>query len=284
MRKLFSSKTAVILMVSCLVIVGLITGSNWWANKTNTPPLFQRVLNDVTGGVSSVISVPTNAIGTRANSVSNLLSTFEENKKLKSKLNGYAQNQVKLQTLEAENKSLKNQLGLKATLTDYETVSAVTIARSPTTWQSQLVINKGAKSGLKKGMPVMGDSGLIGRISEVNTVNSKVTLVSDNSEDTNRFAITIKGSQGDVNGILTDYDANQKLLIMGQITETQAVNPGDKVVTSGLGGLMPDGILVGKVSKVTTDDYGLSRKIYIQPSSDLSRISSVLVAKTEVGS
>ncbi|GAP00004.1 rod shape-determining protein MreC [Fructobacillus ficulneus] len=241
-------------------------------------------MNDVTGGVSSVISVPTNAIGTRANSVSNLLSTFEENKKLKSKLNGYAQNQVKLQTLEAENKSLKNQLGLKATLTDYETVSAVTIARSPTTWQSQLVINKGAKSGLKKGMPVMGDSGLIGRISEVNTVNSKVTLVSDNSEDTNRFAITIKGSQGDVNGILTDYDANQKLLIMGQITETQAVNPGDKVVTSGLGGLMPDGILVGKVSKVTTDDYGLSRKIYIQPSSDLSRISSVLVAKTEVGS
>ncbi|CAK1231072.1 rod shape-determining protein MreC [Fructobacillus tropaeoli] len=284
MRKLFSSKTAVILMVSVIVIVGLITGSNWWANKTNTPPFFQRAVNDITGGISRVIAVPTNAIGTRANSISNLMSTFDENQKLKAKLDGYAQNQVKMQTLEEENKSLKKQLGLKATLTDYETISAVTIARSPTTWQSQLVINKGAKSGLKKGMPVLGDSGLIGRISEVNTVNSKVTLISDTSEDTNRFAITVKGSQGDVNGIITDYDADQKLLIMGQVTESQTINPGDKVVTSGLGGSMPSGILIGKVAKVTTDDYGLSRKIYIQSSSDLSSLSTVLVARTEVGS
>ncbi|CAK1233836.1 MULTISPECIES: rod shape-determining protein MreC [Fructobacillus] len=284
MRKLFSSKTAVILMVSVMVIVGLITGSNWWANKTNTPPFFQRAINDITGGISRVIAVPTNAIGTRANSISNLMSTFDENKKLKAKLDGYAQNQVKMQTLEEENKSLKKQLGLKATLTDYETISAVTIARSPTTWQSQLVINKGAKSGLKKGMPVLGDSGLIGRISEVNTVNSKVTLISDTSEDTNRFAITVKGSQGDVNGIITDYDADQKLLIMGQVTESQTINPGDTVVTSGLGGSMPSGILIGKVAKVTTDDYGLSRKIYIQSSSDLSSLSTVLVARTEVGS
>ncbi|CAK1253047.1 rod shape-determining protein MreC [Fructobacillus cardui] len=284
MRKLFSSKTAVILMVSVMVIVGLITGSNWWANKTNTPPFFQRAINDITGGISRVIAVPTNAIGTRANSISNLMSTFDENKKLKAKLDGYAQNQVKMQTLEEENKSLKKQLGLKATLTDYETISAVTIARSPTTWQSQLVINKGAKSGLKKGMPVLGDSGLIGRISEVNTVNSKVTLISDTSEDTNRFAITVKGSQGDVNGIITDYDADQKLLIMGQVTESQTINPGDTVVTSGLGGSMPSGILIGKVAKGTTDDYGLSRKIYIQSSSDLSSLSTVLVARTEVGS
>ncbi|CAK1242508.1 Cell shape-determining protein MreC (MreC) [Fructobacillus cardui] len=284
MRKLFSSKTAVILMVSVMVIVGLITGSNWWANKTNTPPFFQRAVNDITGGISRVIAVPTNAIGTRANSISNLMSTFDENQKLKAKLDGYAQNQVKMQTLEEENKSLKKQLGLKATLTDYETISAVTIARSPTTWQSQLVINKGAKSGLKKGMSVLGDSGLIGRISEVNTVNSKVTLISDTSEDTNRFAITVKGSQGDVNGIITDYDADQKLLIMGQVTESQMIKPGDKVVTSGLGGSMPSGILIGKVAKVTTDDYGLSRKIYIQSSSDLSSLSTVLVARTEVGS
>ncbi|USS92450.1 rod shape-determining protein MreC [Fructobacillus americanaquae] len=284
MRKLFSSKTAVILMISVMVIVGLITGSNWWASKTNTPPFFQRAVNDITGGVSRLIAVPTNAIGTRANSISNLMSTFDENQKLKAKLDGYAQNQVKMQTLEEENKSLKKQLGLKATLTDYETISAVTIARSPTTWQSQLVINKGAKSGLKKGMPVLGDSGLIGRISEVNTVNSKVTLISDTSEDTNRFAITVNGSQGDVNGIITDYDADQKLLIMGQVTESQTINPGDKVVTSGLGGSMPSGILIGKVAKVTTDDYGLSRKIYIQSSSDLSSLSTVLVAKTKVGS
>lgn len=284
MRKIFSSRTVVLLIIGVLVVVGLITGSNWFAKRTNTPPFFQRVVNDLTGGVAKVISIPTNAVGNRANSLANLLNTFSENKALKSKLDGYAQNKVKLQTVEEENQSLKKQLQLKNTLTDYQTISAVTISRSPTTWNSQLVIDKGAKSGLKKGMPVLGDSGIIGLITEVNTVNSKVSLISDTSEDTNHIAITVKDSAGDTNGILTDYDADKKLLVMGSVANQATMNKGDMVVTSGLGGLVPAGLLVGKIADVTTDSYGLSKKIYIEPSSDLSKITSVLVAKSNVES
>lgn len=284
MRKIFSSRTVVLLIIGFLMVVGLITGSNWWAKRTNNPLFFQRVVNDLTGGVAKVISIPTNAIGNRANSLANLLNTFSENKALKSKLDGYAQNKVKLQTVEEENQSLKKQLQLKNTLTDYQTISAVTISRSPTTWNSQLVIDKGAKSGLKKGMPVMGDSGIIGLITEVNTVNSKVSLISDTSEDTNHIAITVKNSAGDTNGILTDYDADKKLLVMGSVANSATINKGDTVVTSGLGGLVPSGLLVGKIADVTTDSYGLSKKIYIEPASDLSKISTVLVAKSNVES
>lgn len=284
MRKIFSSRTVVLLIIGFLVVVGLITGSNWFAKRTNTPPFFQRVVNDLTGGVAKVISIPTNAVGNQANSLANLLNTFSENKALKSKLDGYAQNKVKLQTVEEENQSLKKQLQLKNTLTDYQTISAVTISRSPTTWNSQLVIDKGAKSGLKKGMPVLGDSGIIGLITEVNTVNSKVSLISDTSEDTNHIAITVKDSAGDTNGILTDYDADKKLLVMGSVANQATMNKGDMVVTSGLGGLVPAGLLVGKIADVTTDSYGLSKKIYIEPASDLSKITSVLVAKSNVES
>ncbi|CAK1222730.1 rod shape-determining protein MreC [Fructobacillus fructosus] len=284
MRKIFSSRTVVLLIIGFLVVVGLITGSNWFAKRTNTPPFFQRVVNDLTGGIAKVISIPTNAVGNRANSLANLLNTFSENKALKSKLDGYAQNKVKLQTVEEENQSLKKQLQLKNTLTDYQTISAVTISRSPTTWNSQLVIDKGAKSGLKKGMPVLGDSGIIGLITEVNTVNSKVSLISDTSEDTNHIAITVKDSAGDTNGILTDYDADKKLLVMGSVANQATMNKGDMVVTSGLGGLVPAGLLVGKIADVTTDSYGLSKKIYIEPASDLSKITSVLVAKSNVES
>ncbi|MBS9337679.1 rod shape-determining protein MreC [Fructobacillus parabroussonetiae] len=284
MRKLFSSRTIVLLMVGFLVVVGLIAGSNWWSKKTNNPPFFQRVVNDLTGGVAKVISIPTNAVGTRANSLANLLNTFSENKALKAKVDGYAQNKVKLQTVEDENKSLKKQLDLKNSLTDYQTISAVTISRSPTTWNSQLVIDKGAKSGLKKGMTVLGDSGIIGLVTEVNTVNSKVTLISDTSEDTNRIAITVKGGSGDTNGIVTDYDADKQMLVMSSVSNSANVNPGDTVVTSGLGGLVPSGLLVGKISEVTSDSYGLSKKIYIEPASDLSKISTVLVAKSSLES
>ena len=179
MRKLFSSRAVVTMIIAFIVIVGLIAGSNWWAKRTNTPPFIQRFGNDLAGGVSRVIAVPTTAIGRTANSIGNLLNTFEENQALKAKIDEFAQDKVRLQTVEEENKELKKQLKLEATLTDYKTVSAVTISRSPTTWQSQLVINKGSKSGLKKGMPVLAGSGIIGRISEVDTTNAKVALISD---------------------------------------------------------------------------------------------------------
>ncbi|MCM6833943.1 rod shape-determining protein MreC [Leuconostoc mesenteroides] len=283
MKKIFSSRTLVSIIVAFIVIVSLIAGSNWWAKRTNTPPFLQRFGNDLAGGVSRIIAVPTTAVGRTANSISNLLDTFEENKRLKSKIDEFAQDKVHLQTVEEENKSLKQQLKLKATLTDYKTVSAVTISRSPTTWQSQLVIDEGSNSGLKKGMPVLAGAGIIGRVSEVNTTNSKVALISDTSSDANRFAIKIKGDDGDVNGIVTSFNREKNQLIMGQVTSNNKISKGDLVETSGLGGVIPAGLYVGKVASVTTDDYGLSKKIYIEPAADLGNITTVMVAISQIG-
>lgn len=283
MRKIFSSRTVVTMIIAFIVIIGLITGSNWLAKRTNTPPFIQRFGNDLAGGVSRIIAVPTTAIGRTANSIGNLLDTFEENRTLKSKIDQFAQDKVRLQTVEEENRSLKKQLGLQATLTDYKTVSAVTISRSPTTWQSQLVINKGTNTGLKKGMPVLSGAGIIGRISEVNTTNAKVALISDTSEDANRFAITIKGGSGDVNGIVTGFNREKNQLIMGQVTSDSTIKSGDLVETSGLGGVIPAGLYVGKVARVTKDDYGLSKRIYIEPAADLGNITTVMVAVSQLG-
>ncbi|MGO2909408.1 MAG: rod shape-determining protein MreC [Leuconostoc citreum] len=283
MRKIFSSRTVVTMIIAFIVIIGLITGSNWLAKRTNTPPFIQRFGNDLAGGVSRIIAVPTTAIGRTANSIGNLLDTFEENRTLKSKLDQFAQDKVRLQTVEEENRSLKKQLGLQATLTDYKTVSAVTISRSPTTWQSQLVINKGTNTGLKKGMPVLSGAGIIGRISEVNTTNAKVALISETSEDANRFAITIKGGSGDVNGIVTGFNREKNQLSMGQVTSDSTIKSGDLVETSGLGGVIPAGLYVGKVERVTKDDYGLSKRIYIEPAADLGNITTVMVAVSQLG-
>ncbi len=76
MRKIFSSRTVVTIIIAVIVIVGLIAGSNWWAKRTNTPPFIQRFGNDLAGGVSRVIAMPTNAVGRTANSIGNLLDTF----------------------------------------------------------------------------------------------------------------------------------------------------------------------------------------------------------------
>ena len=158
------------------------------------------------------------------------------------------------------------------------------MARTPSTWQQQLIINKGQTSGVKKNMPVMSGAGLIGRVAEVNKTNSKVELLSDTSESANRFAISIEGENGKmVNGVITGYDSSANLLEMGQVTTKAKVKKGTKVTTSGMGGITPKGLYVGKVAGVGKDDYGLSQKLYIKPATNFNDINIVTVAELDSG-
>ncbi len=146
-------------------------------------------------------------------------------------------------------------------LTDYTTVTASVLTRTPSSWQNQLIINKGQTAGISKNMPVMSGAGLIGRIAEVNKTNSKVELLSDSNESSNRFAIQITNKQGNtVNGIITGYQKATGELIMGQVTSKTKINKDSKVITSGMGGVTPKGLYVGKVDRVAKDDYGLAKK------------------------
>ena len=194
-----------------------------------------------------------------------------------------AQAKVRDQTLAKENRELKKELKVNKSMTDYTTISAAVMSRTPSSWQKQLVINKGQTSGIKKNMPVMSSGGLIGRITEVNKTNSKVELLSNTSESANRFAIQIDGEGGKtVNGIITDYDSESNSLIMGQVTSKAKIKKGTKVTTSGMGGITPKGLYVGRVSKVGKDDYGLAQKIYIKPADNFNDVNIVTVA--ELGS
>ncbi len=178
-----------------------------------------------------------------------------------------------------QNKKLKTQLKLNKTLTDYSSVNATVIARTPSSWQDQVIIDKGSAAGIKKNMPVLSGSGLVGRVAEVNRTNSKVELLSNSSESANRFAVQITNKSGQtVNGIITGYNSDKDQIEMGNVTSKTKIEKGDKVSTSGLGGIMPAGLYVGSVSATGHSDYGLSSKITIKPAADISRLSFVTVA------
>ena len=226
------------------------------------------------------MAYPVNAVQGVADSVSGLMNACTENRELKQKVSELAQVKVRDQTLAKENKQLKAELKLKNSLTDYSTVSAAVMSRTPSSWQQQLVINKGQTSGIKKNMPVLSGGGLIGRVAEVNKTNSKVELLSDTSESSNRFSIVINGTDGkSVNGIITGYNARTNELIMGQVTSTAKIKKGAKVVTNGMGGITPKGLYVGKVSRIGKDDYGLAKKVYIKPATNFNEINIVTVAE-----
>lgn len=280
MQKFFSNRRLVITVVILVVCFGLMGGSIAMRNRRSTPPLIQQFGNDIAGFADGIVAYPVNAVQGVADSVSGLMNAYTENRELKQKVSELAQVKVRDQTLAKENKQLKAELKLKNSLTDYSTVSAAVMSRTPSSWQQQLVLNKGQTSGIKKNMPVLSGGGLIGRVAEVNKTNSKVELLSDTSESSNRFSIVINGTDGkSVNGIITGYNARTNELIMGQVTSTAKIKKGAKVVTNGMGGITPKGLYVGKVSRIGKDDYGLAKKVYIKPATNFNEINIVTVAE-----
>ncbi|MCW4398272.1 rod shape-determining protein MreC [Lentilactobacillus parabuchneri] len=279
MQKFFSSRKLVIVVVCLIVSFGLMSLSVAIRDKRSTPPLIQQFGNDIVGFGDRIIAAPMNGIHHGFVSTKNLLNTYQENERLKSKVDQLTQAQVKDQVLERENKQLKRQLNVGSTLTGYEKINAAVITRTPSSWASQIIVNKGQAAGVKKDMPVIAGPGLIGTVAEVNKTNSKVVLISNTAENSNRFAIQVLGDNSKVvNGIITSYDSSANRIIMGNITSKAKLSVGNRVTTSGLGGVIPKGIYVGSVSKVTEDDYGLAKKVYIKPAANLNDIEVVSIA------
>ncbi|KAA8439045.1 rod shape-determining protein MreC [Weissella paramesenteroides] len=279
MKNIFTSRRLVIGVIVVIVAIGAITLGARAHNSEKEPSLPVRVISDVSGWTSNIVNAPIRAIKGGFDSIDELMNTYQENDRLTKKVDDLAQTKVQLQVLQQENRALKDQLKISDTLTDYKVVNAVVTSRSPSNWQTQLIIDKGTNAGLKKGLSVMGSGGLIGRITQVNTTNAKVELLSDNSQVSDRFAIRVQNSAGEtVDGIITSFNQSKNLIVMGQITSSVSVKKGDLVTTSGLGGVTPSGLYVGKVEKVGSDNYGLSKKIYIKPATDFNNIPVVSVA------
>src|SRR5699024_4766704 len=181
--------------------------------------------------------------------------------------------QAKLEVVQDENKQLKQELKLNSTLTDYSTVNASVLSRSPSSWQSYLTINRGQTSGIKKNMPVMSGKGLIGRIIEVDKVSSKVELISTDNELNDKFAAEIIGDNKNITGVVSRYDGDTGDLVMENVTSTKSIKKGQSVITSGLGGLTPRGLYIGKVYGIKKDNYGMTNSVYITPAAELRNLT-----------
>ncbi|MFD1319459.1 rod shape-determining protein MreC [Loigolactobacillus zhaoyuanensis] len=282
MQKFFSNRKLIIVMIVIIISMGLMAFSVSVRNSEKTPPLVQRVGNDVVGVVDRVVALPANGVKNSFAAVSDLINTYEENAKLKTQLDDLAQTKTRAATLQSENKELKQQLKLDKTLTDYSQVNAAVLTRSPANWQNTLVINKGSLAGIKKNMPVMAGSGLIGRVIEVNNTNSKVELITTDNQSANRFAAEVITDSGTANGIVTGYDQASSELKIGQLNSDAKIKVGDTVQTSGLGGLTPRGLYIGKVTKVKHDDYGLALSLLIKPAVDLDDFTVVTVIERQM--
>ena len=149
-------------------------------------------------------------------------------------------------------------------------IAAAVIARDPSPFMHYVIINRGSDDGLRRGMPVVTQQGLVGQVAAVTAGAARVQLIND------------PGSL--INVLLQQSDAEASLAgqMTGEITvemipQDANVQAGDLVVTSGLGGNYPPNLVIGQVSTVRTLPYDLFQSASVQPAVDFARLEIVLV-------
>jgi rod shape-determining protein MreC len=189
--------------------------------------------------------------------------------------------------LEAENSRLQVQIvelqqqvteaQVLSTLVDYERkhvenqyTAATVIARDVSPFMHYVIIDRGSDDGLRKGMPVITQQGLVGSIAAVTAGAARVQLINDTGSSIN-VLLQQSGEEAVLNGQITGE------IELNMIRQNASIQPGDLVMTSGLGGNYPANIVIGQVVTIRNEASALFQTASVQPAVDFSQLDIVLI-------
>ena len=184
-----------------------------------------------------------------------------------------------IKSLKEDLEDLKKLTKIDNILSDFNYINASVILRNREYWFNTLTLDKGEKDGIKVDMAVVDSNGLIGRIVSVRNNTSDVKLLTTN-DVTNKISVAIIESDKKIYGITSGYDNKHDLL---KIIVDKKIDISDhsKVLTTGMGGIYPSGILIGEVFDIMDDDNnaGTIVRVKLKASIEGEKYVSILQRK-----
>jgi rod shape-determining protein MreC len=199
-----------------------------------------------------------------------LIGVERDNSRLRTRLRVLEERATRQRELELMNKRLKRLLALERDLPT-RGITAEVAARDATVWFQSLTLNRGEADGVFVGMPVLAPAGVVGVISSASAHASRVLLLTDPNS-----GIDVLVQRSRVRGILSGQLEAGALL--KYVKRSEDVKVGDQVIASGLDGIFPKGMPVGRVTRVSRKDRGLFLYAEVTPAADAARLEEVLVA------
>ena len=232
-----------------------------------------RLVAEAVGPVQLVFSRTTGFLNTFRKDYFGLFATRDENKRLWQELQECRAAANRNREALATNTRLRKLLEFKEA-TEQPSVAARIVGKDPSLWFRSVVIDRGSRDGVAKGMPVVTGDGVVGQVFAVSPNFAKVLLAISPSS-----AIDVLLQKSRVRGILKGTGA--QACSLEYVLKTADVQEGDQVVTAGYGGLFPTGVQVGVVSKVLKQRRGMFLEIEVTPSVDFLTLEDVLVIQQE---
>lgn len=277
MKEFFASLKFKILVCVSAVLAGFILYAITNENASN---FVETALDFIVTPIRSASAYVSESVGDFFKKYVQINEVYAENEELREQIAQLKQEIVDLNSYKLENDQLKDYLQIKALNPEFELETASVIGIDPLDSFSAFTIDKGSIHGVESGDVVISTEGLVGIISQVNAISSRVSTILDPSV---QVGATISET-GDV-GIIKNTVANAKntRTLLTMISRDTVTKAGDFVVTSGNGGVFPKGIIIGTIESTELDSNGLSINAVVKTGADVRNIKNVVVIKSFLG-
>lgn len=236
-------------------------------------PSFARsgttVLFEVVAPIHAAVDFAEDAVRSVWNRYIALIGISEENQALQARVMELDSEQGMLQEYKNENQRLRTLLEL-GSVSQLKGVAANVIGDEPSGWGHGVVINKGSSLGIAVGMAVVHPRGVVGQVVAVSPNFAHVLLVTDHSS-----GVDVMTQDERVRGVVEGVGAEHCEL--KYVSKQTPVRVGDTVITSGMDGVFPKGVIVGAVTKVAIETGTLLQNVEVKVAVDFDKLEEVLV-------
>ncbi len=226
---------------------------------------------DVTDGGLDVFSSLGKSLRRKISFVFHISDLKNQNNVLTDKIIGLQVDKSRINELEIENRLLKKELGFMDQNEKGTLIPAKIIEREPTSFLDYFIVDKGKADDIVEGAAVIYNGVLVGQIREVSDTHSKVVLITS-KDSIIQVALQDCRAKGILKGGING-------LFMENIVSDTDYKVGEYIVTSGLGGKMKAGILIGKAGAIQSNSSGIFKSVGVEPIIDLSILELVFIEK-----
>ena len=255
--------TLTILIVFVLLTVSYHTG------RQGEPSFSDKALLELVASLQNGVVLSARAVEDFWQGYFYLVNLRDENESLYRALNRLRSQVNRLREADQANGRLKELLNFKSQY-NREMLGADVVAWDPNAWFKTIVINRGSSDGVRMGLPVVSDLGVVGRVVTASTDFAKVLLLIDYNS-----SIDAMIQRNRTRGILAGR--SERTCRLKYVLKSDDIEVGDMVITSGMGGVFPKGIPLGRVTRVRMIGHDIFQEVEVTPTVNFTRLEEVMV-------
>lgn len=263
-KKLFLTIIFIVIIILVIKVTAL--------NRAQQTPL-EAAFKDLLAPIQTVTMHTGQKIKDNISFLGSLGSLGEENKKLKAEIKQLKSELAQVEEYKLENEQLKKMIDYRRFTADqYQLMTAAVIGRDVGNWFGTITINRGTSDGVQRDMAVLVPEGLVGRVVAVSKRTAEVLLITDP-----RSGVGAVVQQSRVPGIVEGITNSAGTVRMVHLPKNEQVKKNQVVITSGIGGVYPSGLRIGKIISVKDDPGGLFKLATIEPFVNFKMLENVFI-------